>query len=179
MNLKELLQGKEVDFVIDYLGTPQDFPKKDGGTYEACEAKLKTTSNGEVYDNRFFPQQAQALKVGDTVRGYLNAKGYPQFDKVMSGESRNNTREVRKEREMATENKEGDAKQNEVVISQILHGFMKAAISNGKTTEEAAEIAKEAYFDHELAVKTIIDAKSQPTTDPVGNFTGDSTDLPF
>lgn len=157
MNLKQLLEGKEVDFVIDYLGPLQDFPKKDGGTYEAHEGKLRTTSNGEVYDNRFFSQQASTLKVGDMVRGYLNAKGYPAFDKVSSGEPRNNAMEVRKERAMASE-------KNEVVISQIACNFMGNCLAGGSTAQEAYDKSRDAYYLHEKLVKEIISGEAKETS---------------
>lgn len=150
VTLKNLLQGTDgIDFTIDYIEPLKDHKKKDGGIYQAHAVKLRTTSNGEIYDTKFFPMFAETVQVGDTVRATLNDKGYPDFRKVSIGEPRNNTREVRKERAIAQQ-------RDETVIGMILHGFMSAALSDGKTPVEAGRIALEAYGIHKQSVDYIM-----------------------
>lgn len=48
-----------------------------------------------------------------------------------------------------------DEKKRLEVTSMILHGFMTAAISNGKTVKEAHEIAEQAYYSHKLLTEQI------------------------
>lgn len=151
VSLSNLLKGQPdgIDFTVDYIEPLKDHKKKAGGTYEAHSVKLRTTSNSEIYDAIMFPQFVETIKVGDTVRGFINSKGYTDFRKVQSGEPRQNTREVQKERKLSSD-------RDETVISMILHGFMTAAISNGKTPEEAGRIAIHAYDIHEQSVKFIL-----------------------
>lgn len=125
-SLTKLLEANErIDFVIDYISPLQEFDKKDGGTYQAHEVKLKTMSNNVMYDARFFENHPH--KTGDMVRGYLNAKGYPDFTKVESGEPRNNGQEVKKERELAGRASAEDVKS--ICIS--LQGLVQAYIIAG------------------------------------------------
>jgi len=156
MILKDLLKGKEVDFVIDYLGPLTDFDKKAGGTYEAHEAKLRTTSNGEVYDTRFFPKFADTVQQGDMVQGKLNNAGYPDFRKVESGEHRSNTVQVKQEREMAV------AKDNRSFhdIHVGLRGLMQAHITAGMKNVDALDAALEADAMVMKTAQTLFDLQS-------------------
>lgn len=153
MNLKELLTNRQVDFVIDWMSPVMDLPKKTGGTYQAHEAKIRTTSNGEVYDARFFPTFGATVKAGDTIQGKLNNAGYPDFRKVESGEPRNNYQEVHKEREIASMR---DIKtKKEIAIG--LRGLYQAHVSAGRNNQEALHLALEADAMIEKAAQTMFD----------------------
>ena len=151
VSLSNLLKGQPdgIDFKVDYIEPLKAHKKKAGGEYDAHSVKLVTTANNEVYDAIMFPQFVATIKVGDLVRGFINAKGYSEFRKVQSGEPSNNYQEVNKERAMASQ-------RDETVISMILHGFMSAAISEGKTPVEAGRIAIAAYDIHKQSVDFIL-----------------------
>src|SRR3990167_4085075 len=104
MSLKNLITANgSVDFVIDYIGAEQDFPKKAGGTYKSCKLIVKTRSNGETYEDKMFLNETKLYKVGELINASLNDKGYVQWRKVDSGEPRNNYQEVQKERAMSNQ----------------------------------------------------------------------------
>ena len=141
MSLKTLITANgSVDFVIDYIGPEQDFPKKAGGTYKACKLIVKTRSNGETYEDKMFLNETKLYKVGDLINASLNDKGYVQWRKVESGEPRNNYSEIKKERAMS--NQVDADKIKSVAIS--LQGLVQAHVSAGKTNEQALMLAVEA-----------------------------------
>lgn len=55
--------------------------------------------------------------------------------------------------------KEVEVKDREKVVSQILHGFMKASLPTCTTVAAASEQAEEAYYAHQRLVEKILAAK--------------------
>lgn len=147
-----------VDLVIDYIGSETDMQKKGGGSYKAHKIILKSSSTGETFEDKIFPNQIDYYKVGDMVHVDLNDKGYVAFSKVESGEPRNNYKEVKKERAMAPVNMKIDNEDKAKQTSIILQAFTKSWIEGGiaKTPEDACKLAMDTYLIHRVDVARLL-----------------------
>jgi hypothetical protein len=165
MNLNTLLKGageQGVTFNVKTVGTKRPFDKKDGGTYDAHSCELEVRATGEIFEARLFPNIVAScnMKAGSLIRGVAGEK-YAQWYPVTIGELTNDEphepvcREVKREFELSETEKKMKADQEKKVISQICHGFMEGAISSGKTVDEAAKIAEDAFHAHRSLVERI------------------------
>lgn len=108
-NVNNLLkQYGPVDFEVCSVGPLESFDKKNGGTYEAHEVKIKTRSNGEIYTVRMFESLVNAgMIAGSLVRGTVGSNGYAQWELLPVGpasaaipQPKNNSQQVHDERSM-------------------------------------------------------------------------------
>jgi len=162
-SMKNLLQGGPIDFQVEYVGPLQEFPKKDGGTYEAHEVKLMTRSNSEVYSARWFAYDVLNFKVGDLVRGELNAKGWPAWSPIESGETVNNYQQVKAERAVADVVHKEDVKSIAISLQGLAQAYVNAnsdmyRIQGEETTVNMGLLAEDAVIFAKIAREKILEA---------------------
>jgi len=164
--LPQLLKGTPngIDFEVAFVAPIANFPKKDGGTYEAQECQLKTRANGEMYSARLFPSFISKfqIKPGSLVHAQIGANGYPQWtpvDTTEAGLSRpqpTNSQQIRDEGNMRAAKQEDDAKWDRISVGKCLFGYAVAGIELGKTPPEAMAMATELLDLQEKAVNEFI-----------------------
>ena len=176
MTLNQILEeagASGINFTVETIGVEKDFPKKSGGTYKSCTVELMVPSTRTVWETRLF--KSQITEMGLTVGSTLNGKSgshsgskYPVWSPVQTGESTltteqpNNYSQVQAERRVTEAIEKENSNKEEVVIGMITHGFMRSAITSGKTPMEAVAVAREAYECHKDLVQELIKAKDLP-----------------
>lgn len=144
ISVNQLLKGSgSIDFEVASIGPQESFQKKSGGSYMACECKLKTRSNGEIYTVRLFPDflQRHHIETGSLLRG-THGEPYPQWAKVPIGEaalthpSPSNYKQVQGETAMKGE-KDDYEKQKRIHDFKLgLAGVVQSMIADGRTDDE-------------------------------------------
>jgi hypothetical protein len=156
VTMNNLLDGagpNGATFSVVTIGAARQFPTKTGSMYDAHNVELRTTSNGQIYEVRLFPDFIRKNNVvpGSTVKGVSGKYASPPSkfptwsvpitgEQVLSQPRQSNYKSVQVEREMKTMMDEDKVRQ--IMIS--LAGLTQAHISAGRTNVEALELAVEA-----------------------------------
>jgi hypothetical protein len=164
--LKDLITDKPTPFVIDRIGDWKTIDTKKG-KQNVRTFEFRLASSGEVIEENIFETtykyNLSTAKEGDRVMIWKSPEGWNKFDvqKIAPGDENfpppamSNYEEIKRERQVSENLGIAEMKEERKVMSMICHGFMKAAISNGKTPTEAQLVADEA----EVKLQELVDSK--------------------